>query len=244
MAYKRRLALLVSGGGTTARAIIHATKNGRLPHIEPACVICTPGSEFHKHAEREQISIDTYYFNPANDPDAFADQILTTCHKASVDLIGQYGWMPKTPRQVIDEFKDRMINQHPGPLDPGRPHFGGQGLYGLRVHCARLYFLRAANKHGDELWTEATAQRVAYEFDDGAVLKRKKVVVTPEDDPTTLQKRVLKVEHGVQIETLADFSEDRVEELNRGQPLIDVEAGEDKILARAIHAARLVFPKG
>lgn len=57
-----------------------------------------------------------------------------------------------------------MINQHGGPLDPGRPDFGGRGMYGRRIHCARLYFVRATQRG---FFTEATAQRVALQYDRG-----------------------------------------------------------------------------
>lgn len=132
-----------------------------------------------------------------------------------------------------------MVNQHPGPLDSGRPDFGGQGMYGLRVHAARLYFVQMVNR---DYWTEATAQRVASEYDKGAVLLAERVPILKNDTPETLQQRVLPVEHQVQIRTLKAFSEGNIPLFVREQPLIF--PGEEKILEEAKKLAIEKYPKG
>src|SRR5437588_342377 len=82
----------------------------------------------------------------------------------------------------------RIINQHPGPLDPGRPDFGGKGMFGRRVHAARLLFV---NQTGHDFWTEATSQRVAENFNEGPVLNRKQLNILPDDTVETLAARLL-----------------------------------------------------
>lgn len=147
---KLRLALMISGGGTTAREIIRACKDGRLPRVDPVCVIAsTELAGGIKKAQEEGIAPhDVIVLNPTNfnSPSLFAEAIIRSCRDRSVDLISQCGWIPKTPAEVIASFDGHMINQHPGPVDPGRPDFGGKGMFGRRVHCARLYFLRCAKK--------------------------------------------------------------------------------------------------
>ena len=237
-----RLALLVSGGGTTAEAIVKECRaDGRLSHITHACVIASKsGIGAIKKMKNAGISgadivvIEPKQFTSAEE---FGSAILKELEKRDITLVGQFGWMVKTPKNVIERFKGFIINQHPGPLDIGRPDFGGKGMYGLRVHAARLMFIRKTNH---DFWSEATSQRVAEEFDKGAVLKRKKVEILPHDTPESLQARMLPIEHETQIETLEDFMNDRVAELTRDEPL--VRSNEVPILEEAKKAAIAAYP--
>lgn len=238
-----RLALLISGGGTTAEAIIKACREGRLAGVEPVLVIVSREDAvgIKRAIEAGIPQEDVLVIKPADCPtsDAFGEAIIAECKKRSVDIIGQYGWLVKTPENVIRAFEGMMVNQHPGPLDPGRPDFGGKGMYGRRVHCARLLFVRRVNR---DFWTEATTQRVAAEFDKGAVLKRKQTPIFENDDVESLQKRLLPVEYEVQIETLADFAAGRVRELTRETPL--VRPGETGILEECKQEAIAAYPQG
>jgi len=236
-----RLALLISGGGTTMEKIIQESQCGELlGKIAPVIVIASRYGAGGL-AKAKELGIPTSVLAPHSFSSAehFGNEIISECRSRGVDLIGQYGWLPKTPGNVIEAFATRMINQHPGPLDPGRPDFGGNGMYGRRVHAARLYFVRCV-QHG--FWTEATAQRVDVEFDKGVVLRKRLVEIHTDDDPTTLQERVLPIEHAVQIETLADFADGRVGEVVREQPLVNTV--EENVLKTAKNVACLLFPHG
>ena len=238
-----KIALLISGGGTTAAEIILAARSGQLNGIEPALVVASRAGTLgiERAAEAGMLKNSIVVMQPGNfeNEKVFGEAIIKECETRGVEFIGQYGWMGKTPQNVIERFQGMMVNQHPGPLDPCRPDFGGTGMYGRRVHAARLYFVRRTNR---DFWTEATAQRVAVRYDEGAVLKRKKVLILPDDDVASLQERVLPVEYEVQIETLRDFAAGEVKELKRETPLIL--PGEEEILEEAKEAAMLLFPRG
>lgn len=241
---KLRIAMLVSGGGTTMQAIIQACHNGILKKVDPVLVIASrsDAGAIHKALAEGLSTINIVVINPKhyyNCLKKFSERILEECHKHHVDFIGQYGWMVKTPPNIIAKYRNMMVNQHPGPLDSGRPDFGGQGMYGLRVHAARLYFVQMVNR---DYWTEATAQRVASEYDKGAVLLAERVPILKNDTPETLQQRVLPVEHQVQIRTLKAFSEGNIPLFVREQPLIF--PGEEKILEEAKKLAIEKYPKG
>ena len=90
-------------------------------------------------------------------------------------------------------------------------------MYGKRVHKARLEFVRRTNH---DFWTEATSHRVTSKFDEGAILKIKRVPIFPDDTAEILQARMLPIEHEVQIEILKDFLEGKVKEFYRDLPLI------------------------
>ena len=147
--------------------------------------------------------------------------------------------MVKTPKNVCDAFLGMIVNQHPGPLDTGRPDFGGTGMYGLRVHQTRLAFVQKVNR---DFWTEATAHRVTTNFDEGKVLKREQIQILPNDTAEILRERVLPIEHKIQIELLKDFVENNIKEYNREIPL--VLPGEEKILTECKAKAIEMYPKG
>lgn len=238
-----RIALLISGGGTTASAIITACKTGQLKHVEPVLVIASLGgiSGIKRTIEAGIKPGDVAVIDPKSfsSQKAFGEAIIKACAARGAEFVGQYGWLALTPENVIEKFQNLMVNQHPGPLDIGRPDFGGAGMYGKRVHAARLCFVKKTNR---DFWSEATAQRVAGQFDRGAVLKRKPVPILPEDAVDALAARILPVEHEVQIETLRDFTGGKVREIARNEPLVWPD--EYPILEECKKQAIINYPKG
>ena len=228
------------------REILRACKDGRLPHVNPRLVIASRhdagGIEKAKAEGIDEKDIVVIRRKGKELPEflQFGEEILTACRKRGVNFIGQYGWLPCTPPNVIEAYKEMIVNQHPGPLEPGRPDFGGEGMYGRRVHCARLYFVRTLDVYDPT--TEVVAHRVIEEYDKGPVLHRATVPILKHDDTGTLQERALPVEHRVQIETLQMFCEGTVCELTRDVPLLPDEAV--PVLNMAKHIGITLYPKG
>lgn len=217
-----RIALLISGGGTTMQAIIRACQANDLMGVEPALVISSRADAggIEKARACGIKEEDMLVINPKDfeSSEKFGEKIIEECKKRNVDFIGQYGWLAKTPENVCAIYKDMIVNQHPGPIDPGGiGDFGGYGMYGMRVHEARLEFVRATNR---EFWTEATSHRVTSNFDEGEILKCKRVEILPNDTAETLQARVLPAEYEVQIAVLQSFANNAVTEYHRDVPLV------------------------
>src|SRR5260221_5797867 len=122
-----RIGLLISGGGTTAAAIISARKNDTLKGVEPVCVISSsadaPGIGRIAAIGFPNENIIVIDPKDCQDSEDFGNKILNECKKHGVEFIGQYGWLCLTPKNVIENYPGMMTNQHPGPLDPGRPDF-------------------------------------------------------------------------------------------------------------------------
>lgn len=239
-----KIALLISGGGTTMEAIIKATKSGVLLGVEPVLVIASRsdagGIEKAKALGIKDEDIVVLKPKDFETSELFGEAILEECKKRNVEFIGQYGWMVKTPLSVCEAYKGKIVNQHPGPLDlAGHGDFGGAGMYGMRVHEARLQFVKMVNR---DFWTEATCHRVTANFDEGVIVKRKQVPIFQNDTAEILQARVLPVEHEVQIEALKDFMNNTVTEFKRETPL--VLPGEEEILEECKKNAIAKYPKG
>ncbi|HEU0085823.1 MAG TPA: formyltransferase family protein [Candidatus Paceibacterota bacterium] len=238
-----RLALLISGGGTTMEAIIKATKNGTLTNVNPVLVIASKetagGIEKAKALGISGENIIVLERKKFKDSVEFGEAIISECEKRNVNMIGQYGWMVLTPQNVIKRFEKRIVNQHPGPLDTGRPDFGGEGMYGLRVHEARRLFVKNVNR---DFFTEATCHYVTEEFDKGEVIKRNVMEFSLDDLATDIQQKLLPIEHQTQIEALQDIASDRIEIFKREIPLVN--EGEEEILKECKQSAKLAYPNG
>jgi phosphoribosylglycinamide formyltransferase-1 len=243
---KLRIAMLISGGGTTAREILRACKDGRLPHVEPVLVIASKpeAGGIQKAlaegiAEKDVIVIRPERGNPGSPK--FGEAILKACREREVQFIGQYGWLPITPDNVIRAYDSMIVNQHPGPLDSDNPgmDFGGPGMYGRRVHCARLLFVRRVKR---DFWTEAVTHHVTTEVDRGRVINSARVEILPNDDVISLQERVLPIEHQVQIETLRLYSEGQFLQIRQVRPLIA--SFELRYLDEAKKTAITLWPNG
>jgi phosphoribosylglycinamide formyltransferase 1 len=239
-----RLATLISGGGTTMQEIIKACQSGEVP-MEIACVISSSPTAGGIDKARKLgipdkniVVIDPNKFrNEDNkiDQEKFGLQIIEELKRHNVSVVTQNGWLPFTPEIVINEYSGSIFNQHPGPV----PEFGGQGMYGRRVHAARLLFVRMTKKN---FWTEVIAQRVDKDYDQGIVVKSARVDIYPEDTVDDLQQRALPFEHQVQIRLLQDIAKGKVNEVPKSEIL--VEPGEEETLVLAKKMARLLYPHG
>lgn len=211
--------MLISGGASTAASIYKAISSGELSGIEPALVIRSKESAGNSLLEAgfPEEKIKTLNRKEFNNEEEWTEKLLEILQNEDIQLIGQFGWLKKTPGIIIENYSGRIMNQHPGPLDSGRPDFGGEGMYGMRVHATRLYFVKAT---GREYWTEATTHFVTEEYDKGEVIKAYKVEIKEDDTPESLQKRVLPFEHKLQIDVLRDFAQNSVTITKRETPLV------------------------
>jgi len=116
-------------------------------------------------------------------PVAVASHTLEVLEELGTDVICLAGYLRLVPGPVVDRFRGRMINIHPGPL----PEFGGKGMYGIGVHEA---VIRAGL--GESV---VTVHHVVEEYDRGAELLSRPVRVLPGDPARSLARRVLMVEH-------------------------------------------------
>ncbi|MEI8067525.1 MAG: formyltransferase family protein [Candidatus Shapirobacteria bacterium] len=242
---KEKLAIFISGGGTTMAEIIKACQSQEVPNTEIACIISSKadagGIEKARKLyipDKDIIVVDPKNFRNdqgKTDQDAFGNAILKELKQREVSIVTQNGWLPMTPENVIDFFPNSIFNQHPGPV----PEFGGKGMYGLRVHAAVLYFNKETNQKNP--WTEVIGQRVDKEYDKGIVIKSARVEILPNDTADDLQQRALPIEHRVQIEMLKDYATGNVKEVKRG---IIILPGQEKILERVKLEAISLYPQG
>lgn len=107
-----------------------------------------------------------------------------------VELIIMSGYLRHLGPATLGRYAGRILNIHPGPL----PEFGGQGMYGRRVHEAVI----AAGVPESGI----VIHLVDEEYDRGPAIARRSVPVEPGDTPETLEARVTSAEPAFFVETL------------------------------------------
>ena len=231
---KIRLAILASGSGTTTEAIIKSKK------VDVALVVTNnKDAAVVEKAQKLMVEVEIVPRAPykvvkdgVEDMEAsrlsYGQVLLDKFAQYQVNWVSQNGWMVLTPENVVEQFEGRIVNQHPGPLDPGYPDFGGVGMYRIRVHAAVLNFARRIKR---PFQTEATIHQVNEKYDQGELLMTHQVEILDNDSPETLQKRVLPVEHQLQIDFWQKVQNGGVTSFKRTQRLIL--PGEEKILEEA-----------
>ena len=186
-----KLGFLASHTGSNMQAIIDACTAGTLA-AEP-CVVISNNSRSGALARAlaRQENIAAYHLSERTHGKALGGAILAAMQRHGVEVICLAGYMKKLGAEVLAAYEGRILNIHPSLL----PKFGGQGMYGMRVHEAVL--AAGARESG------ATVHLVDEEYDHGRVLAQEKVPVQAGDTPEALQKRVLAAEHRLYAATLA-----------------------------------------
>ena len=176
----KRVAVLVSGGGTNLQALIDAAKAGRMPHAELALVVASKADAFAlERARAAGIPSTVLRRREFETAEIFDSLMLGLLRAKCIDLVVLAGYMAIVGPKVISEFRDRIVNVHPSLI----PAFSGKGFYGLHVHEVAL-------ERGCKV-TGATVHLVNEVVDGGEILLQKAVEILPEDTAESLQKRVM-----------------------------------------------------
>ena len=176
----KRVAVLVSGGGTNLQALLESERRGENPNGKIELVVASkPGVYALERAANFGVESAVVSRRDYADSAAFDVALLDTLQKHSIDVVVLAGFLSVLGEKVIAAYRNKIINVHPSLI----PSFCGPGFYGLRVHEAAL-------ARGVKL-TGATVHLVNEECDGGPILLQKAVAVEPGDTPETLQKRVM-----------------------------------------------------
>jgi len=184
-----RLAVLASGGGSNLQALIDAHARGDLPASIVVVISNKAGAGALERARRHGIAAAHVGRKRHRDPSA---RILELLADHRVDVVVLAGWLKLIDPRLLAAYPDRVVNIHPGPL----PRFGGQGMYGVRVHEAVL-------EAGVSL-SGPTVHLVNERYDEGPILAHEPVSVAADDTPETLQARVLRAEHALYWRVIRD----------------------------------------
>lgn len=176
----KRIAVLVSGGGTNLQALIDAQRRGEMINGEIAAVISSkPGAYALERAARAGIPA---YVTARKDYPSSRDMtaaLVEQLKRLDIDLVVLAGFMVILTEEMVRAYPNAILNVHPALI----PSFCGEGYYGLHVHERAL-------EYGVKV-SGATVHFVSEECDGGPIVLQKAVPVEEGDTPETLQRRIM-----------------------------------------------------
>lgn len=190
----KNIAVLVSGGGTNLQSLIDAVEAGRINGQIKLVISNKEGAYGLERAKNHNI-------RAVFEKDEQA--IIDIMKESQIDLVVLAGFLKILSPNFTKAFENRIINIHPSLI----PSFCGKGYYGLRVH-------EAAVEYGVKV-SGATVHFVDENADTGPIIRQETVEVLPEDSPQDLQQRVLKIEHKILSQVVADYCDDKIRVVGR-----------------------------
>ena len=177
----KKIVVLSSSGGGTFEKILKASFERKEFEVSLLITDRTCGAQ--DVARRNNIP-----FKQVNAEELH--KVLLNDSLQLVDLVVLAGYMSKVPKDLCDNFAERMINIHPSLL----PKHGGLGMYGMNVH-------KAVIAEGDK-FSGCTAHLVSEEYDEGKILGQKSLQLDSNDSPESLAKKIWELEGQLIIEVI------------------------------------------
>jgi phosphoribosylglycinamide formyltransferase-1 len=181
------------------QSILDACAEGRI-NAEVRVVISNNSSA--RALERaEAHSITTFHLSSVthDEPDDLEEAILEKLESHEINVVVLAGYMKRIGPRLLTRFQGCVLNTHPALL----PKYGGQGMYGDRVHEAVL----AAG----ETESGASVHVVDDDYDTGRVLSSVEVPVEEDDTPETLRDRVQEAEREHYVTVLERIARGEIE---------------------------------
>lgn len=134
-----------------------------------------------------------------SDPAAADERLAQALRDHGVELLILSGYLRHLGPRTLSAYAGRILNIHPGPL----PRFGGEGMYGARVHQA---VIDAGVRE-----SAIVIHLVDEVYDRGPEIARRTVTVLPGDTAETLEARVTALEPAFFVETLIRVADGTLE---------------------------------
>ncbi len=175
----KRIAVLVSGGGTNLQALINA--QGTVLTSGKITLVVSNNANAYALQRAKNAGIDTAVVlkKECGSQEAFEKKLMELLDEGGIDVIVLAGFMTILTERFTSHYPKRILNVHPSLI----PSFCGEGFYGLRVHEEAL-------RYGVKV-TGATVHFVNEIPDGGEIIAQKAVYIEEGDTPEILQRRVL-----------------------------------------------------
>lgn len=203
---KTKLAVLLSGGGTTFQHIADRIEDGTLPGAEIALVISSR-PDAGGVARAAKLGIPAHVVNRSEygekhgegAVEKFGEEMLRILSEHDIGLVVLAGFMSLLSPNFIDKYRDRIMNTHPALI----PSFCGEKMYGGRVH-------QAAVDYGVKI-SGCTIHFVDEHYDRGAIITQEAVPVLDNDTADELSARVQAAEKPLYVKAIRLYCEGRLE---------------------------------
>ena len=196
----KKIAVLVSGGGTNLQALIDAQSRGEIAGGQITAVISSaPDAYALERAKKAGIPGYVIARRAYASNREMTLALVDKLKELSIDLVVLAGFMVIVTEEMVHAYPNAIINVHPALI----PSFAGPGCYGLHVHEKAL-------EYGVKL-SGATVHFVSEECDGGPIISQKAVAVLPDDTPEVLQRRIMEqAEWKLLPQAVSLFCQDRL----------------------------------
>ena len=177
---EKRIAVLVSGGGTNLQALLDAQSRGEIQKGRIVLVLSSAeGAYALTRAEEAGVETCICARKAYDSSRAMTQAIVRVLQAHQIDLVVLAGFLHILTEEMVAAYPNAILNVHPALI----PSFCGAGYYGLKVHEKAL-------EYGVKL-TGATVHFVTEEPDGGPIVLQKSVNIQEGDTPEVLQRRVM-----------------------------------------------------
>ena len=190
----RKIAVLVSGEGTTLQAIIDAIESDIL---DLSIEIVISDRECFALESAKHAGIDKWIIDDFASIEELNERLYTVLTIYNLDLIVLAGYLKPIGTKILEKYT--VINTHPALL----PKYGGKGMYGMHVHKA------VVNHH--ETVSGVTLHFVNEQYDKGPIIWQTPVPVFSEDTAEEVSERVQAAEKTQLVSILKAFSEGKID---------------------------------
>ena len=196
MTAQLKVAVLISGGGTTLRNLITKQSEESLPVDFRLVISSKPRAAGLEFAREADIPTDVVRRKSFDQAEEHSDAIFSRCRDADADYVLMGGYLEHV--LIPPDFENRVLNTHPSLI----PSFCGKGYYGLRVHQAVL-------DYGAKV-TGCTIHFVDNQYDHGPIILQRAVDVQTDDTAETLAQRVFATECEAYPHVVRLLAEERI----------------------------------
>lgn len=190
-----KVAVFVSGNGSDLQSIIDAIEHGDLDAKIEIVVASKAGIFAIERAKAAGILSQVFFKGDFKNLEEMYESIIEKLKSLDIEYIVLAGYLNILSPNIIKAFDKKIINIHPSLL----PKYGGDGMYGMRVH-------RAVIENGEKV-SGATVHFVDEGTDTGEIIAQETVPVYEDDTPESLAARVLETEHILLPKTLKTLFE-------------------------------------
>jgi phosphoribosylglycinamide formyltransferase 1 len=195
-----RLAVCVSGGGTSLQNLIDRAKDGRL-HAEIVQVIASrPRIGGVARAGAAGLPV-TVVSRSGRTLEEFSTAVFEPIREKEAELVVLAGFLSLL--DIPDDYHARVLNIHPALI----PAFCGKGYHGKAVH-------QAAIDYGVKV-SGCTVHFADATYDTGPIVVQRAVPVLDDDDADALAARVFEAECEALPEAINLFAEGRLDVCGR-----------------------------
>ena len=172
-----RVAILASGTGSNAKAIIDCFSNNSSVEV---AIVGSNRESAGVLKVAENSGIENFSFNKV---EMNSGGLLEKLQSNNIDWVVLSGFLLKIPNEILSAFEDRVVNIHPSLL----PKHGGKGMFGIHVHNAVF--------ESGEKESGMTIHKVSSAYDEGDIVFQASIDISQCKSAEEIALKVLDLEH-------------------------------------------------